>query len=234
MSELLVKDKDIVIPGQILASGMDFLPASGTFREADKIVSSLIGIANVNGRLIKIIPLTGPYVPRRDDVVIGKIVDIGLFGWRVDIGWAFEGNLSVKDAADYIERGADLTQYYNFGDYIMTKIVNVASSKIIDLGMKGQGLRKLTEGQLIKITPSKVPRIIGKQGSMITMIKDSTNCRILVGQNGIVWVSGADPENEIKAMEAIRMVDQGSQSDGLTEKVQAFLKGGKDGANKEI
>lgn len=224
MSEVLVQDKEIVLPGQILATGMDYLPASGTFRDNDKIVSCLIGMANLNGRLIKIIPLTGPYVPRTDDVVIGKVVDIGFSGWRVDFGWAYEGNLSVKDATqEFIERGADLTQYFNYSDYIMARITNVAGSKIIDLSMRGPGLRKLTEGRIIKITPAKVPRVIGKQGSMITMIKESTNCRILVGQNGLVWVSGVNPEDETKAIEAIRMVNDESQSDGLTEKIQKFL-----------
>ncbi|MDD5651624.1 MAG: exosome complex RNA-binding protein Rrp4 [Candidatus Nanoarchaeia archaeon] len=228
MSEVLVKDKDVVLPGQVLATGMDYLPASGTFRDEDKIVSFLIGMANINGRLIKIIPLTGPYVPRTDDVVIGKVVDIGFSGWRVDIGWAYEANLSVKDATqEFIERGADLTQYFNYGEYIMARITNVAGSKIIDLGMRGPGLRKLTEGRIIQITPAKVPRVIGKQGSMITTIKENTNCRILVGQNGLVWISGANPEDETKAIEAIRIVNEESQSDGLTEKIQKFLKGEK-------
>ncbi|MBU0930014.1 MAG: exosome complex protein Rrp4 [Nanoarchaeota archaeon] len=228
MSEILVKDKDIVIPGQLLATGMDYLPASGTLRDSDKIVSSIIGIASLNGRLIKIIPLTGPYVPRRDDVVIGKVVDIGFSGWRVDIGWAYQANLSIRDATqEFVEKGSDLTQYYNYGDYIMTRITNVAGSKIIDLGMRGPGLRKLTEGRLIKIIPSKVPRVIGKQGSMITMIKENTNSRILVGQNGFVWISGVNPEDETRAIEAIKMIDQESQTDGLTESIEKFLKGEK-------
>ena len=228
MSELLVKAKDIVIPGQLLATGMDYLPASGTFRDADKIVSNLIGIASINGRLIKIIPLTGPYVPRRDDVVIGKVVDIGFSGWRIDIGWAYEANLSVKDAVqEFVERGSDLTQFYNYGDYVMSRITNVAGSKIIDLGMRGPGLRKLTDGRIIKIIPAKVPRLIGKQGSMITMIKENTNSKILVGQNGLVWLSGVTPEDELKAIEAIKIIDEQSQSDGLTEKIEKFLKGEK-------
>ena len=228
MSELIVKDKDIVIPGQLLATGMDYLPASGTFRDADKIVSNLIGIASINGRLIKIIPLTGPYVPRRDDVVIGKVVDIGFSGWRIDIGWAYEANLSVKDAVqEFVERGSDLTQFYNYGDYVMSRITNVAGSKIIDLGMRGPGLRKLTDGRIIKIIPAKVPRLIGKQGSMITMIKENTNSKILVGQNGLVWLSGVTPEDELKAIEAIKIIDEQSQSDGLTQKIEKFLKGEK-------
>ncbi|MFA5175848.1 MAG: exosome complex RNA-binding protein Rrp4 [Candidatus Nanoarchaeia archaeon] len=224
MSELLVQEKEVVIPGQILAKGMDFLPAHGTFREEDNIISSMVGLVNLNGRLIKIIPLTGPYIPRRDDVVIGKVVDIGPWGWRVDIRWAYQAMLSLKDATqEFIERGTDLTQFYNIGDILMVRIVNVSGSKVIDLGMKGPGLRKLTEGRMIQITPSKVPRLIGKQGSMITMIKDKTETRILVGQNGNVWISGMDPVKEKVAVDAIDIIDKESQSEGLTDSIEKFL-----------
>ena len=35
---LLAKDKNVVVPGQILAEGMDFLPSFGTYRKNDKII----------------------------------------------------------------------------------------------------------------------------------------------------------------------------------------------------
>jgi exosome complex component RRP4 len=224
MSELKVKDKEIVSPGEVLASGMDFLPAGGTFREGNDIISSQVGIVNISGRLIKIIPLSGKYVPRRDDVVIGKIVDLWLGGWRVDIGWAYSANLSLKDASeDFIEKKADLSQYFNHGDIILTKITDVNSTKIIDLSMKGQGLRKLIGGRIIEITPSKVPRVIGKQGSMINLIKEKTDCKIFVGQNGRVWIKGIDPKKELTAVEAIRKINEESSTEGLTDKIKEFL-----------
>ncbi len=224
MGEIKVQDKQIVVPGEVLAEGMDFLPANGTFREGEKIIASQIGLANLSGRLIKIIPLTGRYIPRRDDVVIGKIVDIGMSGWRVDIGFAYEANLNLKDgSSDFIERKADLTQYYNYGELIMAVILYSNGSKIIDLGMKGPGLRKLTGGRIIQIIPAKVPRVIGKQGSMITMIKEKTECYILVGQNGRVWISGADPRKELIAVNAIRKIDEECMVDGLTDRIKEFL-----------
>ena len=91
--------------------------------------------------------------------------------------------------------------------------------------MKGPGLKKLKGGRLIDVTSSKVPRIIGREGSMITMIKDSTKCRITVGQNGKVWISGNNVQDETKAVEAIMMVENESHSEGLTDKVKAFLEG---------
>ena len=64
MGKLLVEDKTIVTPGEEIAEGMDFLPAEGTFRDKDKIVSSGLGLINVNGRVIKTIPVSGIYIPK--------------------------------------------------------------------------------------------------------------------------------------------------------------------------
>tara|TARA_Y100000310_G_C20047819_1_gene519129 strand:+ start:139 stop:396 length:258 start_codon:yes stop_codon:yes gene_type:complete len=85
-------------------------------------------------------------------------------------------------------------------------------------------LGKLKNGRIIDITPSKVPRVIGKQGSMISMIKEKTNTRITVGQNGKVWVQGEEPENERKAVEAIELIEREAANEGLTEKVEKLLK----------
>jgi len=223
MGKLLVKNKDIVVPGEELAIGMDFLPTGGAFRENDKIISSQLGLVSVSGRLIKLIPLTGRYNPKKDDVVIGKVTDISFSGWYIEIGYAYEASLSLRDAtSEYINKGVDLTQYYNFGDIVAAKVVKVIRSKVVDLTMKGPGLRKLRGGKIIEVTPSKVPRIIGKQGSMISMIKEMTNCKIIVGQNGRIWIQGS-PEMEILATEAIMKIEQESHTDGLTDKVKNLL-----------
>ena len=97
MTGLLVNDRDIVFPGQVLAESIEFLPGEDVIREKEQLISTKIGIASINGRFVKLVPLTGPYIPKRDDIVIGKVVGIGLNGWRLDIGWAFEANLNLKD-----------------------------------------------------------------------------------------------------------------------------------------
>lgn len=223
MGKLNIQDKDIVIPGEILAEGMDFLPAGDVIREGENLISLKVGLVSINGRLIKVIPLSGSYIPKKGDLVIGKIVDIGLFGWRVDFGWAYEATISLKEVGEYIDRDNDLTRYYNLGDYVIAQIIRVCGSKIIDLSMKGPGLRKLGPGRLIEVASTKVPRIIGKQGSMISMIKEATDCKLSVGQNGIVWISGTDPKKEDLAIEAIRKIEEESHIQGLTDKIKEFL-----------
>ena len=231
MSELKVKDKEIVVPGEVLAEGMDYLPSYGVFREQDKIIAMHLGLISISGRVIKLIPLSGRYIPKKEDIVIGKIADIGFSGWRVDIGWAFEANLGLKDAtSEFIEKRADLTQYYDFGEIIAAQISHISGSKIIDLTMKGPGLRKLKGGKLIEVSSSKVPRVIGKQGSMVTLIKEKTNCKIVVGQNGKIWISGVSSESESLATNAIYKIQHESHLDGLTDRIKEFLeKGEKNG-----
>ena len=223
MSEIMVKDKDISVPGETLAVGMDILPGMGTYRDGEKIIANRLGLAMIEGRTIKLIPLSGRYIPKTGDTVICKVIDVGFNGWRLDTNSAYSAMLSMKDAtSEFIARGANLTQYYDLGDYIVCKIVNVTSQKLIDVTMKGPGLRKLRGGRVIEVDSNKVPRIIGKQGSMVMMIKDATNCNISVGQNGLIWIDG-EPMNELLAIQTIRKIEKESHLSGLTDKIKEFL-----------
>jgi len=224
MGQIFIKEKKVVVPGDVLATGMDYLPAGGAFRDKDKIIASQVGVASVNERLIKVIPLAGNYVPQRGDVVIGKVMDMTYSSWFVDVGYAYEAVLSIKEAtSDFIERGAELTDYFCVGDYMVAKLVNVTKSKAMDISLRGPGLRKLTGGKIITVTPAKIPRLVGKGGSMINMIKDDTKCQIIAGQNGRIWISGMDPKMERKATEAIMLINEKAHVKGLTEMVKAFL-----------
>ncbi|MBU3941690.1 MAG: exosome complex protein Rrp4 [Nanoarchaeota archaeon] len=222
MGKLLVEDKTIVTPGEELAEGMDFLPAEGTFRNKDKIISSGLGLVNVNGRVIKTISVSGRYIPKSGDTIIARVTNILMGGWILDIDSAYSAVLSVKEAKDFIRRDADLTRYYNIGDYIITNIVMVTSQRLVDASMKGPGMRKLIGGRIINANCHKVPRIIGKKGSMVSMIKNATECSIIVGQNGIVWINGS-PENEIIVVKTIKKIEREAHISGLTDRIKAFL-----------
>ena len=224
MTELNVKDRDIVVPGEVLAVGMGNLPAGGVFRDGDKIIASQLGLVNISGRLIKVVPLNIRYSPKRGDTVIGKVVDIASAGWFVDIGYFNSAVIPIKDGStDFIAKGDDLTQYYTYGDYVVANVFRVNKLRQVDITMKGPGLRKITSGRIIGINSAKIPRVIGKEGSMIGMIKQITECRIIAGQNGFVWISGLDPHSEYVAAEAIKLIDKKAHIQGLTDEVKAFL-----------
>ncbi|MAG16416.1 RNA-binding protein [Candidatus Woesearchaeota archaeon] len=220
---LLTKDKSVVVPGEELASGMDYLPTNGTYRDGDKIVAARLGLLHIEGRLLKIIPFSGKYLPKRGDVIIAKVEDITLNGWRCYINSAYSALLNLRDASsEFIAKGADLTRYFTFGDYIVAGITNVTSQNIVDLTLKAPGLKKLGEGRIMHIDPNKMPRVIGKAGSMVNMIKEATDCRISVGQNGIIWIQGS-PNNELVAVKSIEKISAESHVPGLTERIKKFL-----------
>ena len=223
-SKLLFKERGLVIPGQEMAAGMDYLPGVGTLRSGDNIVSTSVGLGDVYGKVIRVIPLKGKYIPKVGDTVIGKVSDILISGWRLDIGWAFLAGLRLAEASrDYIPNDADLSRYFNVGEYVACKITKISGTKFIDVTAKGPGLRKLGKGKVISCQSTKVPRIIGKQGSMISTIKEVTGCNITVGQNGIVWISGEDPKMELLVEKAIRKIENESHKSGLTETIGQFL-----------
>ncbi|MFW6014424.1 MAG: exosome complex RNA-binding protein Rrp4 [Candidatus Nanoarchaeia archaeon] len=223
MSEICVENRDVVVPGDVVAKGMDYLPGFGTYRREENIVASRLGLVRIDGRALKITPLSGRYIPKKNDVVIGRVIDITVNGWRLEINSAYSGMLMMKDAtSEFIQRGADLTHYYKLGEYMVCKITNVTSQKLVDLTLKGPGLKKLTSGRLMTVNPHKVPRIIGKQGSMVQMLKEATNSNIIVGQNGIIWLKG-EPKDETIAIKAIKMIEKESHVSGLTVKIKDFL-----------
>ena len=90
--------------------------------------------------------------------------------------------------------------------------------------LKGKGLGKLENGFIFHISPNRVPRIIGREGSMISLIKEKTGTIITVGQNGWIWVKGDRIDDEIKARKAIEFVAEKVYVDGLTEKMEDWFK----------
>jgi len=216
------KPRQITVPGEIIVSGTQYLPGEYTRREGQDIIATRYGLLEQNDRLFRIIPLSGVYLPRIGNTVIGKVIDITFNGWLLDINSPYHAFLTLAECRGFISKKEDLSAIYNFGDMISTKITNV-KSKGVDVTMKDKGLHKLDEGMIITVNSNKVPRVIGKAGSMINMIKTETGCNIIVGQNGVVWIRGENAAQELLAKEAIKMIVEKSFTDGLTEQVSSFL-----------
>ncbi|WP_236993868.1 exosome complex RNA-binding protein Rrp4 [Methanomassiliicoccus luminyensis] len=208
------------MPGDLL-DGDKLKPGAGTYVSGGNIYAAVLGIKSVKSNYVNIIPLGGRYIPCVGDSVIGKVEDIGPSNWLIDINSPYPAPLHVNEVPWRVEFG-DTARYMNVGDVILAKVLMVDETMRVQVTMKDQGLRKLTGGQIVEIAHSKVPRVIGKSGSMIQMIKGYTNCRIFVGQNGRIWLDG-EVDNIMHAIKAIQMIDEDAHSFGLTEKVKAYL-----------
>jgi exosome complex component RRP4 len=219
------QSKDIVLPGDLLAEG-DYKAGTGTFKEDSKIYSAVIGLFEIRGKILRVISLEGTYIPRPNDVVIGKIVDVSATNWKVEIRAPYLANLP---AANYFDKPidplkSDIRRYLNVGDIIVAKVVSFNRAQDPLLTTKERGLGKLRGGRIIEMSPTKIPRLIGRKGSMVNMIKEETGCRITVGQNGRVWVSCKTPEYEELIEKVIRKIELEAHTSGLTDRVRELIR----------
>lgn len=213
--------RQVVIPGEEIAKGDDFLPGENTEKRGDAIVALRYGLAEESNKLIRVIPLSGVYQPRRGNVVIGKVEMLTFNGWVIDIGAAENAFLSLMEVPKFVNKDA-LDEVMDIGDMVTAKIWTI-NKRGIDLSIKPRGLGKIDQGIIITVNPNKVPRIIGKEGSMIKIIKDETGCNVTVGQNGLIWIKGDKIEDELFAKKAIEFVAAHSFISGLTDEVTKWF-----------
>jgi len=224
--------KEIVIPGEIISKGNDFLPGDWTMKQGENIIATRIGIVEKYDKLIKIIPISGVYIPRGGNVVIGEIKDLTMNGWMVNIGGPYSAFLPLRECPGFIEE-SEMENVYGIGDLIVTRIFDVRRTSV-DLTMKSRerGLGKIQNGIVVRVNPHRVPRVIGKEGSMIKMIKDASNCYITVGQNGLIWINGDDIEKQAFAKRIVEYIVDNTTTEGLTEKVEKWIAENKPASTK--
>ncbi len=212
-----------VIPGEIVAGG-NIRADSNVIRVGDKIVSTRVGMAELGHDIVRVVPSSGPYIPRIDDLIVGKVIDYSAFAWEVDMISCFFGILPAQSVfgRDYSPAKDSLTDRLAVGDMIAAKVIAFDRTRDPLLSISGPGLGRIPRGQVVRISPAKVPRLIGKKGSMIKSIETGTNSRMLIGQNGVVVIVGTT-ENILKAAQTVNLVEEEAHTADLTERVQRLL-----------
>lgn len=218
------QSRDLVIPGDVVYEGK-IRTGENTYRIQEKVIATRLGLVNYDKDIVSVIALQGGFNPLVGDLVIGEVKDIDLGEWVVDIGSQIEASLSIPDAVDQPYRTEfDMTRILDVGDTIIAKIVDLDHRKTPILSILGPGLGKMSQGFIFRITPSKIPRLIGKKGSMINMIIKETGCRVVIGQNGLILIDGHTREQEEMVIKVIQKVNDEAHTSGLTNRVQEFLK----------
>jgi len=219
------RDWDIVVPGELLAEG-NYKAGSNTFKEDDRLYSTTVGIFKFTKNTVNVVALSGPYIPKVGDLVIGEVVDITASSYVVDIRAPYIAFLHASEASSrpinpYEE---DLRKFYDIGDMLLAKVSSFERAFNPSLTCKERGLGKITKGRIVAIPPVKVPRLIGRRRSMISMIKSETGCEVVVGQNGYIWIVGETPEAEDLVVEVVAKISEEAHVAGLTARVMNMLK----------
>ncbi len=216
-----METKKIVYPGDKIETG-DLKPRNGMYEYNSEFFSEYFGVIQESEKFVDVAPFNSPYLPRVNDKIIGKIMDIGPTMWTADINSPYYSLLHMNDTPWHVSSG-DLERYLKVGDYVYARISVSNEIKESWISLRDNGMRKLETGRIISVKPPKVPRVIGKGGNMINIIKTYTDTKIIVGQNGFIWVDG-EIDNVKKAIDAIRIVEKEAHTIGLTDRMEEYLK----------
>lgn len=227
---LFYERKQLVTPGDLLAED-DYIAGDNTYKDDGKIYASRVGLVDFEAKKVHVVALKAFYVPYVGDTVIGKVVEVTIGGWIVDINAPYFAMLRASDVIDrpFKPETSDLPSIFDVGDLIIAKVVAYDRTRDPLLTIREPGLGKIMRGQLVEITTTKIPRVIGRKGSMISMIKKETECQITIGQNGLILISGKTPEDERLAVMALHKIEEESHTSGLTDRVTEMLKKKKEG-----
>jgi exosome complex component RRP4 len=222
---ILMEKRQLVTPGDLIAEG-EYIAGENTFVDKGKIYAARVGIVDYETKKVDVVALKAFYIPKPGYIVIGTITEVGFNGWTVDINSPYIALLRASDVLSrpFKPQKDDLPQVLDAGDLVVAKIVSYDRTHDPQLTVAEPGLGKITRGQILKITPTKIPRVIGKKGSMISTIKQETGCNIILGLNGVVLVTGKALEDEELAVRAILKIEQESHTSGLTDRITQMLK----------
>lgn len=212
-------EREIVVPGDMLGEDPK-LAGSGTYVLDGRVYSTNYGLVD-RRTSIKVIPLSGRYIPARGDLVIGKVVDVTFSNWIIDINSPYEGLLHVSEYPERVDP-ANMSKYLHVGELIIARVADVDPSMKVELTMRDEHLRILRQGRVIDISHVKIPRVIGRNGSMISMLKKDLNVSIFVGQNGRIWLKGDDKRVDL-AIRTIFKIEREAHTSGLTDKIKEYI-----------
>ncbi len=197
--------KKIVVPGEVLSEDRKKI-GSHVFMENGKLVSDCLGIYSEGEEFVSVVPLNGRYIPQKNDLILGIVVDEKYSGYLIDVNSIYQSYVSKDELRERVKKG----------DVISAKVSNVNEINEADL----ESVRVFYGGEVLNVTPVKVPRLIGKNGSMLQVLKDGTGANILVGRNGRVWVKGG---NIGLLKKAIQKIEDEAHLSNLTNSVKEFL-----------
>ncbi|HEV2449132.1 MAG TPA: exosome complex protein Rrp4 [Thermoplasmata archaeon] len=213
-------ERILVLPGEeIRADGLR--PGPGTYRISGKVYASVLGLLQRKPPLVRVAPLSGRYAPHPGDVIIGIVTDVQGSFWLLDIAAARWAPLHMTGTPWKIDFG-ETGEHLHVGDAVVVAVEQIENSGRIGVTMIGEGLGRLDGGTLVTLSPAKIPRVIGKGGSMIDTLTRATGCKIVVGQNGRIWVDGP-LEGVDRVRASLELIEVEGQRRGLTERVAKLL-----------
>ncbi len=197
--------KKIVVPGELVTEERKKLGSHVFVREGN-IYSDSLGLVHTDSDFASVVPLEGKYIPKVGDIVIGVIVNEKFAVYGVDINSFYLSFILKKELREVLKPGS----------IVSAKVLKVNELNEVELGFP----RLFFGGEILNISPVKVPRVIGRDGSMLAVLKQGTGCTMIVGRNGRIWAKGGNVD---LLRQALKKISSEAHMDNLTSRIASFL-----------
>ncbi len=192
--------KDIVVPGELAYEQPQRF--EGSFVENGKTYASVVSVRYGD----KIVALKGRYKPLVGDYVVGIVSEQKFAGYEVDLNSPYIGLISSRETREQFEVGGVVSS-------VVRSVDEVNEALLVEP-------RKLFGGRLVEIESVKIPRVIGRNSSMVSMLEQYTKSKIFVGKNGRIYLKDGNVPLSIMA---VLKISREAHLAGLTDRMKAFL-----------
>lgn len=210
-------EQRLVTPGMAIGPSAGKRAGSGIITEQDTMIATQLGWLQEKNNTMSVHPIHSAYMPRSGDLIVANVAEVRNNLWFMDINGAFQGLLPMSLAPWKVEFGA-ARQHMDVGNVVLARVQEVDECHNVVLTMKGVGLRRLNQGAVESIPVQHVDRVRGEGNSLLQRLRDASDCRIMVGENGRVWIDG-DSNGITWARKALKMVAE----KGHTTEFEAIL-----------
>jgi len=211
------KRRKLVLPGDVVVTG-HYLPGHGSYKLDRKVYAKRIGLVEVTDvggqKVVNVVPFKGAYLPKEGDVVIGKVLDIGIGHWLVDINSPYTAVLPVSEIfprpVDISK--VDLTEHLNIGDLVVARVIAFDLTRDPLLTLKESRLGKVVKGSLLELPLSQIRRLWMMKERITKLVEERYKCSLVIGENGRILVIGPETRQEVDAIKILKAVGEGRYS----------------------
>lgn len=169
-----------------------FLRGHGTQVIDGILMATVCGVIQRVNKLISVVPVKARYNPELGDVVVGRVTEVANKRWRIDLKsrQAAALMLSAVNLPGGVQRRRtaedelNMRTVYAEGDLISAEVQSFYADGAIALHTRSLKYGKLANGQIVEVPPA----LIKRQKQHFTIL-EGTGVQLILGLNGVIWVS---------------------------------------------
>ena len=211
----------LVTPGAALGASEGRRIGHGILENNGQMIAVKLGRLIESDNEVSILPSHTRYTPRPGDLVIGVVEAVQSNLWFLDINAPFNALLPMSLGPGKAEFGG-ARNVLNVGYTVLCRIQEVDETHSSVVTMKGLGLRRIDSGIVEEIPPHLMQSLFAS-GDALKTLKDSSECRIILAENGRMWVNGTHTamSDVISKLDQIRSMSRDiSNLDSMVEVLQ--------------